>query len=709
MLSNLNSQQKEAVITGNGPVLVIAGAGSGKTRVLTYRVAYLINNGVNPYNILAITFTNKAADEMKGRINLLADNPAGIVMSTFHSLCARILRADIDKLGYDKKFSIYSDTESERVIKKIVKALDDNNYKIDVKSIQNEISKAKEKAVTPEKYRHDNPGNELYADIYQRYEEELFSANALDFDDLLLKTVELFVKFPDTLYKYQLRFKHVLIDEFQDINGIQYTLIRLLADLNRNVFAVGDEDQSIYGWRGADKGIIKEFSRDFPDVKIYKLEQNYRSTGNILSCANKLIDHNPDRIKKVLWTDKGDGDDVVYKRVYSDREEAEFVINNIAALLRTGKGFKDIAVLVRANSLTRLFEEGFNIYGFPYRVYGGYKFYERKEIKDVIAYLRVLSNPKDNEAILRIINFPKRGIGDKAIEALVKAAEERPLIDAILRITELNIAPLVTNKIVEFRNLITGLINASVRMRIDELIDYVLEQTGILELYDKKNTEDRARLDNIQELVSGIKQYAITNENATVTDYLMTLALISDTDELGNGEHITIATVHSAKGLEFPVVFVVGLDEGIFPSSLSMVNPDDIEEERRVMYVAVTRAIEKLYITSSETRFKYNELKAYVPSRFINEMGLTKEYDNRPVLRGGFIKKPAYVRESSVMTAREKVDLTLFKNGVKVLHNRFGEGMIIEMKGENIAAIAFKGLGIREFNLEIAPIKVIGE
>jgi DNA helicase-2/ATP-dependent DNA helicase PcrA len=748
----LNLEQRDAVLNGDGPVIVAAGAGSGKTRVLTSRIAYLIaEKGVRPYNILAITFTNRAAAEMRERILGMCSDTAGLWMCTFHSMCVKILRADIDKLGYDKNFSIYSDIESERVIKNILKR---DGIDLSLKgAIMNEISRAKEQALSPVQYAELKQGMRgSYAEIYQEYEDELKRSNALDFDDLLLKTLELFLKtsnnldqYSNVLRKYQERFHYIHIDEFQDTNKLQYTLIKLLGFLYKNIFAVGDEDQSIYGWRGADITNFKDLQKDFPGTRIFKLEQNYRSTGNILKCANNLIAHNSDRIEKKLWTGKSDGPEVIYKRLSGDREEAAFVISGIAADVKSGCHFSDFAILVRANSLTRQFEESLNLYGYPYKIYGGFKFYERKEIKDIISYLRIIGNPKDNEAILRIINFPKRGIGDRAVEQMVEYADRTgmPLIDVILGIINNSELPnAIVNKLAIFREVLIKLIRAGMEMKLWDIIDYVLETVNIESAYNKEDSDDRNRLENIEELVGAIKQFGRDNPEATVTDYLQSVSLMSDTDDIGNGEYITIATVHSAKGLEFPVVYIVALEEGIFPSSQCVNEPSQMEEERRVMYVASTRAKQKLIITSAGTRFRFSSVETMMPSRFLREMGIdsepkdiknynraqaansssygggysssrryTERYDNydnysiEPSSRP--VTLPVYKPSSPVSDANK--DLSGYKKGAKVEHRRFGEGTVVEMKEAHVAIIAFKGLGNKEFDLTIAPLKVIGE
>lgn len=718
---NLNKEQLDAVLNGDGPTIVVAGAGSGKTRVLTYRVAYLLEEmKVSPYNILAITFTNKAANEMKERILKMSEHSDGIWVCTFHSMCARILRQDISLLGYDKNFSIYSEQETEKVIKRIINemGIEDNNVKQEARG---QISYAKEKVFTPEQYRKNAIGYEIYAEIYSKYEEELKKSNALDFDDLLIKTVELLVKFPEVLNKYQFRFKYVLIDEFQDTNRIQYMLIKLLGGFHKNVFAVGDEDQSIYGWRGADIKNIADFKKDFVGVKIFKLEQNYRSTGNIITCANKLIDNNFTRIKKTLWTNRGEGTKVEYKCLYNDRDEANYVINSIAILMRGGYKYSDFAILVRANSLTRLFEEGLNLYGYPYKVFGGFKFYERKEVKDVIAYLRLITNPRDNEAILRIINFPKRGIGDKAIQALADYSEKHneTLIDTILNIdknTEITTANI--NKLVLFKDLLVKLINASNEMKLNDFIDYVITEVGFNKTYNVSDDDDRDRINNIDELISAIKQFTKDNNDASLSLYLQSVSLMSDVDNMGNGDYITIATIHSSKGLEFKAVFMVGLEEGIFPSSMCSDSEKDIEEERRVMYVGTTRAQDRLHLTSARTRFRFNEVQNYLPSRFLKEMGFEaniyredrSRYQTTSHSALSSPKKSVLDNYSAaIIKPKAEKDISKYKTGVTVVHNRFGEGLIIEMKGNNVAAIAFNGLGVREFNLDIAPIELKGD
>lgn len=722
MRLDLNNEQLNAVVNGDGPMLVVAGAGSGKTRVLTYRVAYLLEEkNVHPYNILAITFTNKAAREMNERILALSPNSYGIWMCTFHSMCVRILRQDIGRLGYDKNFSIYSESEVNSTLKNILKELE-MDEKAHKKEARRQISLAKEKGMSPKTYKENNPGYENYALVYEKYEDSLIKANALDFDDLLLKTVKLLVSNPDVLEKYQQRFKYILIDEFQDTNKIQYTLIKLLGGYHKNIFAVGDEDQSIYGWRGANIGNIRDFKRDF-NIKILKLEQNYRSSGNIIRHANTLIKNNAERLDKNLWTSNDDGAKVEFKMLYSDREEASYVIRIIAQLIKTGCKYSDFAILVRANSLSRLFEENMALYGFPYKVYGGFKFYDRKEVKDAIAYLRIITNPRDNEAIMRVINFPKRGIGNKAIENLMYVANthyQGDLFQAILNNEKL-LPTALDRKISHFRNLIVNLINAENEMPLDKFITHLYNEVGFYDFYKNADKGDTTRIDNIDELANAIKQFVNANPSAKLSDFLQSVSLISDSDADDNGDYITIATVHSSKGLEFKNVFIVGLEDGIFPSFMSMEN-NEVEEERRVMYVAITRAEERLFLSCAKQRFRFNEIQSYMPSRFIEEMGIIVERD--PVKREEMetfkrnaqkVKNPTIFSKnistykSNTIKPNTQKDTSKFGVGTKVRHRRFGQGTIISLENGNKAKITFDGLGIKEFNLDIAPIKVVGE
>lgn len=720
----LNDEQILPVKDTEGQLLVLAGAGSGKTRVLTYRIAYLLEEkGVHPYNILAITFTNKAAGEMKERLVSLVGT-SEMWISTFHSFCNRILRFDIDRLGYGKNYSIYTEGDSEKLIQRIMKEMeiDDGELK---KTVKNHISSAKNFALSPDKYyaQCTHPKADKIFKIYSRYEEELRRANALDFDDLILKTIELFAKFPEVLRKYQERFKYVHIDEFQDTNKIQYLLVRLISAYHKNLFVVGDDDQSIYGWRGAEVGNILNFKKDFPEAKIYKLQRNYRSSGNILKCANSIIANNNMRMGKKLVPNEGDGVKVVYKSNFDDRQEADYVLKEIIGLI-DNNGYKpsDFAILVRINSITRTFEERMNMYGIPYKIYGGFKFYERKEVKDTVAYLRMLANPKDTESILRIINVPKRGIGDVVQKRLCEYAYDRDmaLLDVIKEIWDTDLPVATKKKVDVFRELVVCLEKALKEMTLGKFIEYMLEKIEFESEYDANIQEEYTKLENIKELATSIKQFCRDNgENTTLDEYLESLALISDTDDINEGNYLTLATIHGVKGLEFRCVFVVGLEEGIFPSTRA-IESADIEEERRIMYVAVTRAKERLYLTNASQRYRYGKMDSNVSSRFISESGVEGDMTKYKAITSAFSNntdkaKNNYtisseyrdrIKDNLVKPTPSSKDISVFKVGQKIRHNRFGEGRIISIRGEN-AEINFDKLGTKMFNLRLAPITVI--
>ncbi|MEG1963807.1 MAG: UvrD-helicase domain-containing protein [Clostridia bacterium] len=711
----LNEEQILPVQDTEGQVLVLAGAGSGKTRVLTYRIANLIQKGVSPYNILAITFTNKAAREMQQRIEQVAV-ASGLWVSTFHSFCSRILRYDIDKLGYNKNFTIYTDSDSDKVVARILKAMqiEEKTFK---QTVRWHISNAKNCAKNPTQYAQilDNERADLIIEVYNRYEEELLKSNALDFDDLLVLAIKLFLKCPEVLQKYQERFKYIHIDEFQDTNKIQYLLVNLLGKKYGNIFIVGDDDQSIYGWRGADADNLMKFKKDFPNCKLYKLQRNYRSTANILDCANKVIANNLTRMGKTLITNAQAGVKVEYKNTYDERAEADFVLSEIDGLIKyNGYKASDFAILTRVNSLTRIFEDKLNMYGMPYKIYGGFKFYERKEIKDVLAYLRVISNPKDKESLLRIINFPKRAIGDTAVEKLLdycKFANE-DLIDAILNIEQNAVLGSgIINKIAVFKNLLVKLINANTNMSFKDFVPYMVEEINFETEYDKDKSDDLNKLENIDEFISAVTEYCKLNPEASLDEYLQNISLSSDTDEEAK-DCILMATIHAVKGLEFKCVFIIGLEEGIFPSSRAKDSLSDLEEERRVMYVAITRAKERLFFTNTNSRFRFGKRECNFASRFIKEAGLMPEV--APVMEYSAERKPIDFGKSiemllnNVSTKRESAnqkDISKFLPNTVIMHKRYGEGIILSVDGEN-ATIKFEKLGVKEFNLRLAPIEV---
>lgn len=736
----LNQQQQNAVNAVDGAILVIAGAGSGKTRVLTARICHLVEVGVSPYNILAITFTNKAAAEMKERIDAMLGY-SNVWTSTFHSMCARILRMDCDRIGYTKDFTIYTELESERVVKRILQDYPQADPKNKGDYLWH-ISRAKTLALSPEEYLRAIDGQDQDADniyeVYTRYEAELKKSNCLDFDDLLLKTLQLFNECPDILQKYQDRFKYINVDEFQDTNKLQYDIVKLLSKKSGNLFVVGDEDQSIYSWRGAEIRNILDFPKDFRNAQVFKLEQNYRSTTSILKAANNVIKNNANRNEKTLWSDIQEEDSIEFYEAYSDRDEATKVARAIDTLKRSGASYGSTAVLVRANSVTRQFEEEFNLHGIPYKVFGGFRFYERKEIKDTLAYVRLALNPSDNDSILRVINYPKRGIGNTAVKELQDVANANNTTYFSVLINPDMLSPTTRKKLAPFTEIATDLVKFAKQMQATEFVQYTIRRSGLESaLASSGDVEDQNRLENIEELVNAVQQFAQDNENSTISDFMQSVALVSDTDEMDNDDYVTIATIHAVKGLEFDNVFIVALEDGIFPTQKS-ITAGDIEEERRLMYVAITRARKKLFILNARQRYRFGRMEYYPKSRFIGEMSGFKQtmrytnstYDassfggenriklgaNNPLsqsfkkgLSCGFEKQS---RSSAKKTSN--IDYSVYTKDTLVEHNKFGKGIIIQTTGDGedkIASIAFKGLGVKRFALAIAAssLKVLSK
>jgi len=630
LLDNLNKQQREAVEHTEGPLLILAGAGSGKTRVLTHRIAYLINEkNVHPSNILAITFTNKAAREMKERVQKLLEGSYDMWVSTFHSACARILRMEIERLpGYKKNFIIFDADDQAKLIKECLKELNYNEKNFPPKEMLAAISKAKDQLMTPGKFM-DRYGRDIrlrkIADIYSLYQKKLMQNNALDFDDILFKTVELFQNNPDVLQRYQQKFKYIMVDEYQDTNYCQYMLVNLLAKSHRNLCVVGDDDQSIYSWRGADIGNILNFEKDFPDAKVIKLEQNYRSTQTILDAANEVISNNFGRKKKRLWTANGEGKAIVYYKAMDERDEADFVIGEIDRLaFQEQRSLNSFAILYRTNAQSRVLEEMCMARGIPYKIVGGFRFYDRMEVKDIIAYLRVIQDPEGDLSLKRIINVPKRGIGKSTLDILENYARQNgiSLYEALLFVDGIEgIGKKAQKSIKEFVRLIAELMDIAEKESASEVISQVILKSGYLEELEKGDDEDLERGKNIKELISAALEYEEKNEDNSLTGFLENMALMSDIDGLDEErEGITMMTLHSAKGLEFPVVFICGMEEGLFPTQRAFFEEHQLEEERRLMYVGVTRAKERLYLTSALERTLYGNTSYTIESRFLREI-----------------------------------------------------------------------------------------
>ena len=624
LLEKLNDEQIKPVLQTEGPVLVLAGAGSGKTRVLTSRIAYLVEEkGVPDSAILAITFTNKAANEMKERLSRIVDGSRAWVC-TIHSMCVRILRMYAGEAGLSSNFSIYSETERNNIVKKSFQECDLDDEKL-LKSVKFHIANAKMLGYDPDRYAEEYAGDhdiDEVTKVYKRYQKHLRENNALDFDDLLNETRLLLRRNEEAREYLGGRFRYVLVDEFQDTNAVQYEIVRLLASVHGNLFAVGDDDQSIYGWRGAKIENILHFEKDFKNAKVFKLERNYRSTKRILTLANTVIRNNAHRKDKTLWTENDEGEPAKVFEAEEENSEARYIAHTIAGLIGRGYRYSDFAVLMRLNALTRALEQEFTSDAIPFKVFGGFKFFERKEIKDLLAYLRLVNNPFDSEAATRIINFPKRGIGAKTVEALQNYAYENELsvYDALLDLDEIGFTGATRQKLVEFRSLVKAWILDSQEMPVNELVKKIVLDTRMREAYADDSDESINKRANIEEFINSVDEYCRLNAGATLTDYLNQVTLASDTDDMDDGNYVTLATVHSVKGLEFRCVFVCGLEENIMPVSRAVGNDDDMEEERRLMYVAITRAREKLYLTRSKSRYLYGKREPTVRSRFLKEL-----------------------------------------------------------------------------------------
>ncbi len=700
LLNGMNPRQKEAVLHTDGPLLLMAGAGSGKTRVLTHRIAYLIEEKeVNPWNILAITFTNKAAKEMKERVNaILASGGEDVWVSTFHSMCVRILRRDVDFIGYNRNFTIIDSSEQLTLMKRILKELNIDPKKYDPRSILGTISQAKNSLQTPQDFAKMQGSyyEEIVAKCYAAYQKELQYNQCMDFDDLIMNTIRLFEEHPDSLTYYQNKFHYIHVDEYQDTNHAQYTLVNLLAGRFRNLCVVGDADQSIYGWRGADMQNILDFEKDYPDAAVILLEQNYRSTKNILSAANQVIENNSNRKPKNLWTENKEGNKITYYRADNERDETRFIVDRMQEEIRSNhRNYGDFAILYRTNAQSRVMEETLLKANIPYKMVGGHKFYDRKEIKDILAYLNVLANPQDSISFERIVNSPKRGIGPGSIEKLRSFASlhEWPLLEAAQNVELANIGGKAGQQLGSFGEMIQEVTQMIPYLTVTELTKEVLDRSGYLEDLKIQNTlEAQARIENLEEFLTVTqefdKQFEQQNEEDAdapeekLTVFLNDLALVSDIDNLEeDASQVTLMTLHAAKGLEFPVVFLIGLEEGVFPLSRALMEESELEEERRLAYVGITRAEEALYLTNAFSRTLYGRTQYNRPSRFVEEIdqelleieGMRPTPKKTPV----FAKKTAYSYkqpETAVVSSKSATggEKNSWKPGDKVKHKKWG-------------------------------------
>ena len=692
-LDYLNDRQKEAVLWGDGPLLLLAGAGSGKTSVLTTRVAYLIKErGIDPRNIVAITFTNKAAKEMKERIiKQVGSVGYNIQISTFHSFGLRIIKENFERLGYDKNFTIIDSDDSLTVIKRILKDMNIDSKRCNPKFIKNQISSCKNEMVTVEKYHNlvNDEVSDITYKVYKMYQETLLRNNSLDFDDLLIKPIELFNKHPEVLQQYQELFKYVFIDEYQDTNEAQYLLSKMISDKYKNICVVGDDSQSIYSWRGANFKNILNFEKDYKDAKVILLEQNYRSTKTILNAANSVIKNNTKKKDKNLWTENEQGEKIKYVRALDEKDEASFVTREIKKLKSDGVSLDDIAVLYRTNAQSRTIEEGFLNSNIPYRIVGAFAFYSRKEIKDLLAYLKLIYNPKDDVSLIRVINYPKRGIGPKTIDNLS--------MDAVLKGTSM-FEVIEKGKELEFKNTILEMKEKSETLSLTETIDMVLDKSGIKKDLEQEHTlEADIRLENLEEFKSITKTFEEESGIASLEDFLNEVSLVSDVnDQKEDGaSKVTLMTIHAVKGLEFKYVFVIGMEENIFPHVNCIEGPDGLEEERRLCYVAITRAKKKLYLINALKRTLFGRTSVNMPSRFINE--IDKDLIDLPEKKNIAQK----IDKSKMFNNDNELNV-----GDNVVHDVYGPGVVV-MVDKSIATIAFKGQGIRKLMKNHKSIKKV--
>ncbi|MCQ6280523.1 DNA helicase PcrA [Bacillus sp. EB600] len=740
LLNGLNPEQQTAVKATDGPLLIMAGAGSGKTRVLTHRIGYLIvEKQVNPYNILAITFTNKAAREMRERISRMMGGVADqIWISTFHSMCVRILRRDIDRIGFNRNFTILDTTDQQSVIKGILKDKNIDPKKFDPRAILGSISSAKNELMDPEEYAKQAGGyfDQVVSDVYTEFQKRLRKNQALDFDDLIMMTIQLFRRVPEVLEYYQRKFQYIHVDEYQDTNRAQYLLVKLLASRFKNLCVVGDSDQSIYRWRGADIANILSFEKDYPNATVIFLEQNYRSTKRILLAANKVIENNSNRKPKNLWTENPEGNKIVYYRADSEQGEAQFVAGKIKELTRDGKyKLADMAILYRTNAQSRVMEEVLLKSTIDYTIVGGTKFYDRKEIKDMLAYLRLISNPDDDISLRRVINVPKRGIGSTSLDKIANfaALHDLSLYQALESVELTGISPKTTKAAAEFRDLISNYTRMQEFLSVTELVEDILDKSGYREMLKaEKSLEAQSRLENLDELLSVTKNFEESSEDKSLVAFLTDLALVADIDSMDDDEEksdaVVLMTLHSAKGLEFPVVFLVGMEEGVFPHSRSLMEEEEMEEERRLAYVGITRAEQSLFLTNAQMRTLFGRTNMNPASRFINEIPVDLLEGVEPVKKagspfgtkgksfgtsGGSVGTPA-ARKVVMRPVAAKTtggDEIGWKVGDKAEHGKWGIGTVVSVKGDGESTeldIAFPSpTGIKRLLAKFAPIKKV--
>lgn len=729
-MNNLNEQQRKAVEMTEGPLLILAGAGSGKTATMTHRIAHLIKDkNVPPYNILAVTFTNKAAGEMRERVEELLEGSVNMWIMTFHAACLRILRMHADILGYGKDFVVYDPVDTKSVIKKILKdqKIDDKTF--NPNSLLAKISECKEQELSPEGFKktcEDNYHNEVVYDVYKEYDKTLRKNNAMDFDDLLLNTVRLFEADEAVLLKYQNRFHYIMVDEYQDTNKTQYRFVSMLAEHHKNICVVGDDDQCIYQWRGADITNILNFERDFPGAKVIKLEQNYRSTGNILAAAHSVIENNHQRKAKKLWTQSDNGQKITYRRANDEKEEAAYIAQEIERLKGPGEKYSDFAVLYRTNSQSRTFEEAFSAANIPYKVVGGVRYYDRKEIKDMVAYMRLVLNPSDDLALARVINEPKRGIGATTVAKLTALGEatDASLFEVISdESVQAGVSAKAGKGMKEVADCIAAYHEDIENLKVSDIYDGLLRETGYMKALEEAETaEAEIRLENLMEFKSVIYDYEDEGE-LSMADFLERIALISDVDNHDpSADAVVLMTMHSAKGLEFPYVFMPGMEDGLFPGWRSLDDVQKLEEERRLCYVGMTRAREKLWLTSAAYRVMYGSGSYTRESIFMRELDNKllegdSIFESRSSTRFGESKSIDGYSESvpfrpfdrlarAKKEVKKKAAPIELEKGERVKHPKFGEGMVISVKG-NIVEVAFDGPGIKKLAADVAPLEKI--